>query len=189
MNSRSSKRYASWWIVALGLTLGVALSGVRAEQAGPGPIIVMETSKGTLEFETYPEDAPKTVEQIVGLVNKGFYDGLRFHRVVPKFVVQVGDPQTRDMTKRDRWGTGRSGHAIGVAEISEKRTHKLHAVAMAHAGDAAQADSQFYITLAPQPRLNGQYTVFGQVTAGFDVPDKIEVGDMIKKMYVKEGSS
>ncbi len=186
-----SRRNASWWLAGIGLMLVMATtqSGVRAEQETSGAVIVMETSKGTLEFETYPAEAPRTVEQIVGLVNKGFYNGQRFHRVVPNFVVQWGDPQSRDMTKQARWGTGKSGTAIGVAEISERRTHKLHAIAMAHAEDPAQADSQMYITLAPQPNLDGKYTVFGQVISGADVPGKLEVGDMITKMYVKEGGS
>ncbi|MBI2833281.1 MAG: peptidylprolyl isomerase, partial [Acidobacteria bacterium] len=74
--------------------------------ASKGPVLVIDTAKGTIEFETYPEEAPKTVEHIVGLVKKGFYNGQRFHRVVPGFVIQVGDPQTRDMTKRDMWGRG-----------------------------------------------------------------------------------
>lgn len=152
-------------------------------------VVIVETSKGTFEFETYSSEAPKTVEHIFRLVTRGFYDGQRFHRVVPKFVVQWGDPQSRDMTKKSRWGSGGSGKSIGVAEISEKRTHKLHAVAMAHAGDPARADSQMYVTLAPQPNLDGQYTVFGQVISGADVPGKLEAGDMIKKMYIKESES
>jgi peptidyl-prolyl cis-trans isomerase B (cyclophilin B) len=179
---------ATWlvWTAAAGL----APAQAPATSPGAGPVIVVETVKGTFEFETYPNEAPKTVAQIVGLVKKGFYNGLRFHRVVPGFVIQVGDPRSRDMTKRDQWGRGAgagSGHPIGVAEISEKRTHKKGAVAMAHAGDAAMADSQWYVALAPQPRLEGKYTVFGQVIAGADVPAKIQETDVIKKMYVKGG--
>jgi peptidyl-prolyl cis-trans isomerase B (cyclophilin B) len=152
---------------------------------GAGPVIVMETSKGTIEFETYPQDAPKTVERLLALVKRNFYNGLRFHRVVPGFVIQIGDPATRDMTKRDRWGQGGSGTAIGVAEFSKKRTHVKGAVAMAHAGDATQADSQFYITLAPAARLDGKFTVFGQVISGGDVAAKIVEADVLKKMYVR----
>ena len=86
--------------------------------------------------------------------------------MVPGFVVQWGDPNSRDMTKKDRWGTGGSGKPIGVAEMNPKRTHRLGAVAMAHAGDPQMADSQMYVTLAPTPRLDGDYTVFGQVICG-----------------------
>jgi cyclophilin family peptidyl-prolyl cis-trans isomerase len=152
---------------------------------GAGPVIVLDTSKGVIQFETYPKEAPKTVEHIVGLVKRDFYNGQRIHRVVKDFVVQFGDPQSRDVTKRDRWGTGGSGRAIGVAEINTVHTHKLGAVAMAHAGNAAQADSQMYITLAAVPRLDSGYTVFGQVLSGMDVVQKLEVGDMIRRATVK----
>ena len=122
------------------------------------------------------------------LTKKGFYNGQRFHRVVPGFVIQAGDPQTRDMSKREQWGRGAaagSGKPVGVAEFSKTHLHTTGAVAMAHAGDAAQADSQFYVTLGPKPALNGKYAVFGHVISGADVPAKIEVGDLIKRMYVK----
>ena len=89
------------------------------------------------------------------------------------------------MTKKDSWGSGGSDKPVGVAEISKTRTHVLGAVAMAHAGDPAQADSQMYVTLAPVPRLNGQYTVFGKITAGMDVVQKIQAEDVIKRMTVK----
>jgi cyclophilin family peptidyl-prolyl cis-trans isomerase len=153
---------------------------------GAGPVIVVETEKGTFEFETYPKEAPQTVKHIVGLVQKRFYNGQRVHRVVPGFVVQMGDPLSRDMTKKSEWGTGGSGTPVGVAEITKTRTHVLGAVAMAHAGDASKADSQFYVTLAPQPRLDGQYTVFGKVTSGMDVVQKIAIGDRIIRVTVKE---
>lgn len=159
---------------------------------GAGPIVVVETAKGTFEFETYPGEAPKTVEQFLELVKKGFYNGQRFHRVVPGFVIQAGDPQSRDMTKQAMWGRGSaasSGRTIGVAEFSKKRTHRKGAVAMAHAGDPTKADSQFYVTLAPQPRLNGVHVVFGQVVSGVDIPAKIQQGDVIKRMFVKEMGS
>lgn len=172
------------------LVLATTAASVRAQTPveNAGPTIVIETAKGNMEFETYPSEARKTVDHIVALVKRNFYNGLRVHRVVPGFVIQMGDPQTRDVSKRELWGRGAasgSGKPIGVAEFSKKRMHKKGAVAMAHAGDATQADSQFYITLAAQPRLDGKYTVFGQLTAGLDVPAKITEGDVIKKMYLK----
>ncbi len=150
-----------------------------------GPVIVFETAKGKWEIETYPNEAPKTVAHILALVRRNFYNGQRVHRVVPGFVIQYGDPQSRDMTKKDRWGTAGSGTPIGVAEFNPKRTHILGAVAMAHAGDAKLADSQMYITLAPTPRLNGSYTVFGKVISGMDVVQKIEVNDIIRRATVR----
>jgi peptidyl-prolyl cis-trans isomerase B (cyclophilin B) len=163
-----------------------AAKPAAAPASGAGPVIVVETEKGTFEFETYPTEAPQTVKHIVGLVQKRFYNGQRVHRVVPGFVIQMGDPASRDMTKKAEWGRSGSGTPIGVAEFSKTRTHILGAVAMAHAGDASKADSQFYVTLAPQPALDGKYTVFGKVTSGMDVVQKIEVGDRIIRATVKE---
>jgi peptidyl-prolyl cis-trans isomerase B (cyclophilin B) len=152
---------------------------------GAGPVIEVETEKGTFAFETYPNEAPKTVAHIVGLVNKRFYNGQRIHRVVPNFVIQMGDPQSRDMTKKDAWGTQGSGTPIGVAEFSKLRTHQVGVVAMAHAGDATKADSQFYVTLRATPQLDGQYTVFGKIISGMDVVTKITAGDRIVKATVR----
>jgi peptidyl-prolyl cis-trans isomerase B (cyclophilin B) len=155
---------------------------------GAGPVIVVETSKGSFELETYPDDAPKTVAHVVNLVKRGFYNGLRVHRAVPNFVLQLGDPQTRDMSKREWWGRGDfsgSGTPVGVAEISKKHLHVRGAVAMAHPGNASLADAQFYIALTPQPKLDGKYAVFGRVIAGLDVLPKLQVADLIKKVYVK----
>jgi len=152
---------------------------------GAGPVIVVETEKGTFEFETYPNEAPKTVAHIIGLVNKRFYNGQRVHRVVPGFVIQMGDPATRDMTKQAAWGSGGSGTPIGAAEISKTRTHVRGAVAMAHAGDAAKADSQFYVTLADVHRLDADYTVFGKVISGMDVVMKIAQPDRIVRVTVR----
>jgi peptidyl-prolyl cis-trans isomerase B (cyclophilin B) len=156
---------------------------------GAGAVIVFETAtKGSFEIETYPNEAPKTVAHILALVKRNFYNGQRFHRVVPGFVVQWGDPASRDMTKKDSWGRGGSGKPIGAAEINPKRTHRLGAVAMAHAGDPKLADSQMYVALAPVPRLDSGYTVFGQVISGMDVVQKIQVGDVIRRATVKDGA-
>jgi cyclophilin family peptidyl-prolyl cis-trans isomerase len=152
---------------------------------GAGAVIVVETEKGTFEFETYPNEAPKTLAHIIGLVNKRFYNGQRIHRVVPGFVVQMGDQQTRDMTKEKMWGRA-VGPQVGVAEFSKLRTHVRGAVAMAHGGDAAKADTQFYITLNAAPRLDGDYVVFGRVIAGMDVVQKLQYADRIVRVTVRE---
>jgi cyclophilin family peptidyl-prolyl cis-trans isomerase len=163
--------------------LALAISMMSSAAVASAQVIVIETVKGTIEFQIYPKDAPKTVEHVVALVKRNFYNGLRVHRVEPGFVVQFGDPQTRDMTKRDRWGTGGSGRPVGAAEM--KRTHTAGAVAMAHGGDPAKADAQMYITLSPQPRLDKNYVVFGQVTSGMDVVRKLAVGDVIRRITQK----
>jgi cyclophilin family peptidyl-prolyl cis-trans isomerase len=155
---------------------------------GAGPVVVVETQKGSFEFETYPTEAPKTVARILQLVKARFYNGLRVHRVVPGYVAQMGDPQTRDMTRRADWGNGGSGKTIGVAEISKVRKHARGAVAMAHSGNPAEADSQFYVCLdtAPCSKLDGQFVVWGKVINGMDVVDKLKVEDRIVRMTVKE---
>jgi cyclophilin family peptidyl-prolyl cis-trans isomerase len=159
----------------------------RAQKpAAPGPTIVLDTAKGTIEFETYPDEAPKTVARIVELVKKNFYNGLRFHRAEENFLVQVGDSTSRDMSKEAWWGRGGgSGKPIGVSEISKKRRHVPGSVGMAHSGDPAYADSQFYILMQPRPGLDGKYVVFGRVTSGLDVVKKLKKADMLKKASIK----
>jgi peptidyl-prolyl cis-trans isomerase B (cyclophilin B) len=155
---------------------------------GAGPVVVFETAKGTFEMEMYPSEAPKSVEHILTLVKRNFYNGLRVHRMVPGFVVQFGDPQTRDMTKKEMWGTRGSGKYIGVAEISAKRPHKLGAVALAHAGDPREGDSQMYICLSGPARyaaIDGDFTVFAQVISGMDVVQKLVETDVIRRATVK----
>ena len=178
-------------IVAVGLmaslpSTAAAQQGAAQTSPGAGPVVVFETEKGTFEFETYPNEAPKTVAHIIALVNKRFYNGLRFHRVVPNFVIQAGDPMTRDMSKQSEWGHYGSGTPVGAAELSPLRKHVRGAVAMAHAGDAAKADAQFYVCLAAQPRLDGHYVVFGKVISGMDVVGKIQVTDRIIRATVRE---
>ena len=165
------------------------IARLLAQQSEGAPIVVVETTRGTFEFETYPDDAPKTVAHILALVNRHFYDGQRVHRALAGFVVQWGDPQSRDMAREAEWGRGAaagSGTPIGTAEITRKRTHTKGAVAVAHAGNPAKADSQLYVTLADRPDLNGRYAVFGHVVAGEDVVARLQRGDGIKRMYVKE---
>jgi cyclophilin family peptidyl-prolyl cis-trans isomerase len=154
-----------------------------------GPVIVVETTKGTFEFETYPTDAPKTVAHVVDLVTRGFYDGQRVHRALPGFLVQWGDPRSRDVAREADWGRGAdasSGKPIGVSEIRKKRTNVRGAVAMAHPGNPALADSQIYVTLADRPDLNGRYTVFGHLIGGDEILPRLERGDSVVRMYLRQ---
>ena len=164
-----------------GAAAAPAAAPAPARSPGAGPVLVFETNKGTFEIETYPNEAPKSVEHILALVKRNFYNGLRFHRVEPEFVAQFGDPQTRDMTRRNLWGNGGSGNPIGVSEISPKRPHRLGAVALAHSGDPRSADSQMYIALNGPERYTGQvqgrFAVIGQVISGMDVVMKLSDGD------------
>jgi peptidyl-prolyl cis-trans isomerase B (cyclophilin B) len=163
-------------------------SPARSQQTSPGagPVVVLDTVKGVIEIETYPEEAPKTVENFLALVKRGFYNGLRFHRAEPNFVIQIGDPQTRDVTKQSSWGRGSSGKPIGVAEITKKRRHGPGAVGMGHSGSPKDASSQFYITLRAAPSLDSKYVVFGRVIKGMDVAARIQKSDLLKKASVKE---
>lgn len=137
--------------------------------------VVIETAKGKMVIELYPGVAPKTVDNFVKLIQKDFYNGLKFHRVVAGFVIQGGDP------KGD--GTGGPGYMI-PAEFNEKK-HLRGTVAMARSSLPDSAGSQFYICIAPQPSLDGQYTVFGQVIEGLEVIDKIAVDDVMNRVYLE----
>jgi peptidyl-prolyl cis-trans isomerase B (cyclophilin B) len=166
-------------------TAGQAQKAPAAGAPVAGPVVVMETTKGNITIETYPSEAPKTVENFLALVKASFYNRQHFHRVEKGSLAQVGDPDSKDLKRKEDWGKRGSGKRIGVAEISKKLMHKKGAVAMAHAGDPATADSQIYITLAVKKNLDGKYAVFGQVIDGMAVAEKLEVGDTIKRMYVK----
>lgn len=180
----SHGRFAAWFAAA-SVLLACAGEGMLAQTAPPvepAPRIRFDTTAGSFTIETYPADAPRTVAHVVDLVTRRFYDGQRVHRALPGFVVQFGDPQTRDEANRRLWGRGAaasSGTSIGVAEIVLKRKHRPGAVGVAHMGEPASADSQIYITLNTRPDLDGQYAVFGQVIDGADVPAQLHVGDTI----------
>ncbi len=159
-------------LIATASACQAKLDGVPVRNTGHYAII--DTDRGIVVIELYPQAAPKTVANFETLTKKGFYDGLTFHRVVPDFVVQGGDP--------DGTGTGGPGYTV-PAEIGEK--HLRGSVATARTGDQVNpkresSGSQFYICLEPQPNLDGQYTVFGGVISGMDVVDQIQKGDHMK---------
>ena len=143
--------------------------------------VVVQTNKGNFRFELFPSDAPVTVYSFAELAGKGFYDKLKFHRYEPGFVIQGGDPLSIDQDPGND-GTGGPGYNL-PAEFNSHR-HVLGTVAMARSADPNSGGSQFYITLAPQPALDGQYTVFGQVTSGLDVVQKLRRGDEIKRVRI-----
>ncbi len=149
-------------------------------------VITMEKG-GEIVIEFFPEDAPKTVANFVTLTKKGFYDGTTFHRVEPNFVVQGGDPLSKTLPPGDRRiGTGDPGYKI-KAEFN-KQKHVRGVLAMARSQSPDSAGSQFYITLAPAHFLDGQYTVFGKVTSGMELVDKIRVGDKMKTVKIVEAA-
>ena len=139
-------------------------------------IASIKTNKGEIKFELFEDKAPVTSKNFIELANAGFYNGLKFHRYVPGFVIQGGDP------KGD--GTGSSGKTIKL-EINNELKHIKGAVAMARSQDPDSASSQFYITLAETPNLDGQYAVFGKVIEGMDVVMQLRQGDVMKDVSVE----
>jgi peptidyl-prolyl cis-trans isomerase B (cyclophilin B) len=150
----------------------------RVIDTGKTYVAKIQTDRGQVDLVLAAADVPNTTNNFVFLACDGFYDGLTFHRVVvnPPFVVQGGDPNGN--------GTGGPGYTI-KDEVSPKWRHDTGALAMANAGPNTQG-SQFYITLAPQPGLDGTYTVFGRVTAGMEVVRQIKVGDKIQRIDIEE---
>ena len=137
--------------------------------------VSIETNRGTIELTLYPQHAPKTVNNFVFLANQGFYDGVKFHRVIGDFMIQTGDPT----------GTGRGGPGYQFADECKGNPlkHERGVISMANAGPNTNG-SQFFITHSPQPHLNGKHTVFGKVTKGLDVVDAIRQGDTITAVKV-----
>ncbi len=126
-------------------------------------VAVVKTNMGTFSFKFYPEEAPQTVASFKKLANKGFYDGLIFHRVIAGFMAQGGDPT----------GTGTGGPGYSIKAEFNKHKHVAGTISMARSADPDSAGSQFFVCLAPASHLDGQYTVFGQVIDGMDVVDAI----------------
>ena len=145
-----------------------------------------ETNRGTIVAELYEKDAPKTVANFEKLANDGFYDGVKFHRVIPEFVVQGGDPQSRDLPEGDRRiGSGGPGYTIKCETAGNPHKHAVGALSMAHAGRDT-GGSQFFMVLSEENtrHLNGKHTVFGQITQGLDVMQQIRANDVMTQVRV-----
>lgn len=139
--------------------------------------VTIQTGKGTIELDLYPEHAPQTVNNFVFLVREGFYNGVTFHRVIKDFMSQGGDPAGR--------GTGGPGYKFRDEVAGNPLKHDAGVISMANAGPNTNG-SQFFITHLPQPHLNGKHTVFGKVTAGMDVVLKLANGDVMTEVTVAE---
>ena len=131
----------------------------------------IETNHGNISFDLLPDLAPEHVRNFVKLTKEGFYDGTLFHRVIPGFMIQGGDPNTKDPNKKSQWGMGGPGYTI-KAEFNS-RSHLRGIVSMARAMDPDSAGSQFFIMHKDSTFLDNEYTVFGEVTEGMDTVDKI----------------
>lgn len=133
-------------------------------QAATDEVAVIETSKGRLVLEFWPDVAPKTVENFKKLAKSGFYDGTAFHRIIAGFMAQGGDPLTKDLSKEAMWGTGDPGYKI-PAEFNDRK-HTRGVVSMARSQDPNSAGSQFFLMLGTAPHLDNQYTGFAKVIDG-----------------------
>ncbi len=138
-------------------------------------IATIETAKGNLVLKLFVDDVPKTVANFAALARDGFYDGTIFHRVIPGFMAQGGDPT----------GTGKGGPGYAFDDEITEHTHVSGALSMANAGLNTNG-SQFFITYSPQPHLDGKHSVFGQLIEGMDVLKKTEPGDTIKRVIIEE---
>ena len=140
--------------------------------------VTIETNRGDIELELYPEHAPKTVNNFVFLAKEGFYDGIVFHRVINDFMIQGGDPT----------GTGRGGPGYKFEdEVAENPLrHETAVISMANSGPNTNG-SQFFITHSPQSHLDGMHTVFGKVVEGQEIVNGIQQGDRMVKVMVSEG--
>ena len=167
------------------LALAVALVTVRAaenekkdekktEKGDAKEVAVLKTSEGEMVVEFWPEVAPKTVENFKKLAKQGFYDGTAFHRIVRGFMIQGGDPNTKDASKEQLYGTGDPGYKIN-AEFNDRK-HERGVLSMARSRDPNSAGSQFFICLDRAPHLDHQYTAFGKVIKGEDV--LLKIGEM-----------
>ncbi|PWT89200.1 MAG: peptidylprolyl isomerase [Proteobacteria bacterium] len=155
-------------VLVLALTALVAAPNVRAAEGDPQNTVYLDTQYGRVIIRLRPDLAPKHVEQIKTLVKRHFYDGIVFHRVIPGFMAQTGDPT----------GTGTGGSDLPdlPAEFTNKAKFVRGTVGMARSSDPNSANSQFFIMFAPAPFLDGQYTIFGEVVSGMDAVDKIKKG-------------
>lgn len=178
------------------LTIGFGQEKTKKRKAmeqkpASNPVVVMETTMGTIEIEMFAKETPKTVENFIGLARKGYYNGIIFHRIIDNFMIQGGDPT----------GTGRGGESIWGKPFADEFSPKLKhdgagSLSMANSGPGTNG-SQFFITLVPTPHLDGRHTVFGKVISGLDVVkaigkvkttkpnDKPEKDVVMKKVFVK----
>jgi len=167
-------------LVVAVLVTAPALAQDRPVVKPPTAVITLENG-GEITLEFFPADAPKHVENFLKLARAGFYDGQRFHRVEPGFVVQLGDPQSKTLAMdHPAMGTGGPGYTI-KAEFNNRKFDR-GMLGMARKNEPDSAGSQFYIMLGPAGHLNGQYTAFGRVVSGMEVVDKIKVGDRVKSI-------
>ena len=178
------------------MPLNQPMSENTAPSAQPGdakyadrqdPIVRLDVPAGSVYLTLFPDAAPKHVERILKLADEGFYNGIRFHRIVPGFVAQVGDPKSKNGVEGPGIGSGGSNYGNLPLEVSRSYKNERGSLAMARTNDPNSANSQFYIVLQNAPHLDMQYTVFGKVLdEGMTVVDQIKRGDAMTMFIVKK---
>lgn len=158
------------------LIVTLLFCGLQLQAEGNSPIVVLETNVGKIELKLFPDIAPKAVENFTTHVKNGYYDGLIFHRIIKKFMIQGGDPT----------GSGRGGESIWKKDFEDEFAANVvfdrpFLLAMANRGPNTNG-SQFFITTVPTPWLNGRHTIFGEVVAGKDAVRKLENVDVDRRM-------
>lgn len=201
---------AAYWVKYAPPPAGGPKVEVKTTPVTDNPRAFIATPKGTIVLELFPANAPKTAANFIKLAQEKFYDGTTFHRVVAGFVIQGGDPLSKDPKTRDKAGTGGPGYtfadeinpkSIGVADADitalEAQGYKydaslqslpmtVGALAMANSGPNTNGSQFFIVTDQDQPQLNGKHTVFGKVISGLDVAKKISPGDVITSVTIEE---
>jgi len=185
MMQRRVRGWLGCFVLACGLPV-FAMSGIVAAadkapapkvEAPKGPRAIIKTKFGDIEVKFYPDVAPKHVENFIKLAKDGFYNGTIFHRVIPGFMIQGGDPNTKDSLKKELYGQGgpkdEKGNPIHVKAEFSDTPHKRGILSMARAADPDSAGSQFFIVVEDSRFLDRKYTAFGEVTRGIGVADKI----------------
>lgn len=169
------------WGIPLFVMSGIVAAADKAPapkvEAPKGPRAIIKTKFGDIEIKFYPDVAPKHVENFIKLAKEGLYNGTIFHRVIPGFMIQGGDPNTKDSLKKELYGQGgpkdEKGNPIHVQAEFSDTPHKRGIVSMARAADPDSAGSQFFIVVEDSRFLDRKYTAFGEVTRGIGVADKI----------------
>jgi len=159
------------FITMLNLFLAPAILAEEPTTGEQAPHVILKTKFGEMEIVLFPDLAPKHVESFLKLANSGFYNGTIFHRILPGFMIQGGDPLTKDPANKNKYGTGGPGYTV-PAEFS-KVVHEKGILSAARTQDPNSAGSQFFIMVAKAPHLDGQYTVFGEIVKGVEVAETI----------------
>ncbi len=174
------------------LVCGMSPTAAVAQDASSDTIkdvrVIIKTNKGDVHATIYASKVPMTAANFINLAQRKYYDGIVFHRVIPDFMAQVGDPQSRDPQKKARWGTGGPGYKFADEFDATLRHNRPGILSMANSGPNTNG-SQIFITHVPTPHLDRKHSVFGAVTEGMDVVNAITVGDKIESIKVVDDAS